>query len=78
MAREKTPWETVQNTAAGAMDLVILTYPVGREFTEDELKADIRARHLPTRGAMQRHLDTLRSRGFVRKGAKVRGWVRVK
>ncbi|MBY0375396.1 MAG: hypothetical protein K2Q23_15485 [Bryobacteraceae bacterium] len=78
MARQKTLWGTVQNTGAGSMDLVILTYPVGNEFTEGELDADIRARQLKTRGAMECHLNTLRTRGYVRKGGNVRGWVRVK
>ena len=77
MSRIKTQWGTVENTGAGSMDIVIQSLPVGSEFTVEEIEFEIRARQLPTRGAMERHLDTLKKRGYVRKAGRVGAWKRI-
>ena len=75
MAREKTPWGTVVGTGAASIDIVVMGYPIGREFTEDEVDLEIRRRRLRERGAIRRHLETLRDRGYVRRSDN--GWRRI-
>jgi hypothetical protein len=76
MAREKTAWGTVVGTGAASIDAVVMDIPVGRQFTEDEVEAEIRRRGLPERGAIGRHLDTLQDRGYVQR--RDGGWRRVR
>jgi hypothetical protein len=72
---KKTPWGSGVNTGAGALDIVILNIPKGREFAEAEIAEEVRRRGLTVRGAVREHLDNRRKKGFVVKTPN--GWRRV-
>lgn len=74
--REKTAWGTVVGTGAASIDTVVMDFPLGRQFTEDEIESEVRRRRLRERGAIRRHLETLRDRGYIQK--RDSGWRRIK
>lgn len=78
MAREYTDWGTVEGTGAASIDTVVMAWPVGHEFTEGEVESEIKRRGLPTRGAIRRHLETLRDRGYVQRSDRPQGWRRLR
>ena len=75
MARELTAWGSGVNCGAGALDIVVLDIPIGREFTADEIAAEVRRRGLEPRGAVREHLVNRQKKGFVVKTDN--GWRRV-
>ena len=72
---ETTRYGSGIGTGAGSIDVVVMDIPVGREFTEAEVEAEVRRRGLPDRGAKGQHLRTLKERGYIRKTDN--GWARV-
>lgn len=75
VAREKTPWGTVTDTGAGAIDTVMREFPLGREVTEFEIIAAIKRKGLKERNAIPEHMRTLTERGHVAKTDN--GWKRI-
>ncbi|HUY34242.1 MAG TPA: hypothetical protein VMV69_15960 [Pirellulales bacterium] len=75
MARETTVWGSDVNSGAGSLDIVILAIPKGREFTPEELAAEVRRRGLPERRAVREHLVNREKMGVVEKTPN--GWKRI-
>jgi hypothetical protein len=71
-----TPYGSTPGTGAASLDAVIADIPLGREFTEAEVRAEVRRRRLPERSAIGQHLRALKEREYLRRTGK--GWVRLK
>ena len=74
MAKERTRYGSGEGTGAASLDIVIMGIPLGREFTEAEVREEVLRRGLPERGAVKEHLRVLRGSGFIRKSDN--GWIR--
>ena len=75
MAASTTRYGFREGTGAASLDTVIMGIPLGREFTVEEVDAEVRRRGLPARGAVREHFQALKNRGFIEKSEN--GWVRV-
>jgi hypothetical protein len=74
MQTERTRYGSALGTGAASLDIVVSDIPIGREFTEAEVAAEVHRRWLPERGAIGEHVRALRNRGFIRRTDN--GWVR--
>jgi hypothetical protein len=67
MARETTVWGSDVNSGGGSPDIVILAIPNGREFTSEELEAEVRRGGQPERRAVRELLVNRERMGVVEK-----------
>lgn len=72
----RTVWGGSIGKGTGSIETVILDYPVGYEFTENQVRQEIKRQNLVNRGAIYQHLRTLSERGYIERTAY--GWKRLK
>lgn len=76
VAYGRTLWGGRIDKGTGSIETVILDFQIGYEFTENQVRQEIKRRKLVNRGAIYQHLRTLSERGFIEKTAY--GWKRIK